>query len=54
MASVITAMMIIIIVMINAHCHNGKRCKIRRIIVIIIRRIIRHINRRIHILYYRS
>jgi hypothetical protein len=41
----ITAMVIVVIMTINANCHNRKGCKIRRIKPIIIRWIIGHIRR---------
>ena len=50
MTSIISTMMIVIIVMINTDSHNGKSSKIRRMIYVSIRRIIRYIYRRIHIL----
>ena len=45
MTAIITAVVIVIIMMINTDCHYGKSCMIRRIIMIIVRRIIRHIDR---------
>ena len=48
---VIACMMIIIMMMIGADSHYCKGCIIRRIIMVIIRRIIRHINRGIYILH---
>ena len=51
MAAIITTMVIVVIVMINSDRHYCKSCEIRRIISVIIRRIIRHISRRIDILH---
>ena len=45
MPTIITAMMVIIVVSINAHSHNGKGREIRWIIPVIIRWIIGNIGR---------
>ena len=50
MITITTTMVISMITTIYANCHNRKCCKIGWIISVIIRWIIGHISRRIHIL----
>lgn len=45
MAAIITSMVIIIIMMISTHCHNGKSSKIWRMIGVSVRRIVWHVYR---------
>ena len=53
MTTIVTTMMIIVIMTIDANCHYRKGCKIGGIICVMIWRIIGHIHGRIHILHYR-
>ena len=48
------AMIVVMVTCIDTPCHDSKGCIIRWVIPIIVRRIIRHIDRRIHILNDRS
>ena len=54
MSTIIAMMMVIIVMTINANCHYSSCPEIRRVILVIVRRIIRHIHRGINVLYNRG